>query len=115
MCQRHTKSAPPAIFHVAGSNNTLADVPSRIVPSLITSYGWYNNDPGRMCPPEFLTLFDNKSPLPQKRLWTNVQPPFRPLVERDINASWAAIAIATVDHQARASAWTNWCSYARKC
>jgi integrase len=37
------------------------------------------------------------------------------LVQRDLNAAWAAIATATVDDQARTTAWHNWSTYAREC
>jgi hypothetical protein len=36
-------------------------------------------------------------------------------VQRDINAAWAAIATATVDNEARSTAWANWCNYTREC
>jgi hypothetical protein len=37
------------------------------------------------------------------------------MVQRDLNAAWAAIAAATVDDQARSTAWENWTNYARGC
>jgi hypothetical protein len=33
----------------------------------------------------------------------------------DLNAAWTAIGTASVDDQARATAWQNWTAYARKC
>jgi hypothetical protein len=40
---------------------------------------------------------------------------FRPLVQLDLNAAWAAIGTATVDDQARTTAWQNWTAYAHEC
>jgi hypothetical protein len=37
------------------------------------------------------------------------------MVQRDLNAAWATIGTATVDDQARRTAWLNWSSYAREC
>jgi hypothetical protein len=37
------------------------------------------------------------------------------LVQRDINAAWAAIATATVDDHAQSTAWSNWTAYACEC
>jgi hypothetical protein len=36
-------------------------------------------------------------------------------VQRDIDSAWAAIRNATVDDQARKTAWANWARYAREC
>jgi hypothetical protein len=71
MRQQTTRAAPPAVFHVAGVRNTLADVASRHiegVPQMAAT-------PGSMCPAAFLTHFNSAYPLPQNRCWTNVQPP----------------------------------------
>jgi hypothetical protein len=37
------------------------------------------------------------------------------LVQRDLNAAWAEIAVATVDDKARSTAWYNWSAYAQEC
>jgi hypothetical protein len=66
MRQRTTRAAPPAVFHVAGVRNTLADVASRVVPGVPPM----ETTPGSTCPVEFLTHFDSSYPLQQ--LWSNV-------------------------------------------
>ena len=38
---------------------------------------------------------------------------FRPLAERDLNAVWAAIGLATVDDDSRKKGWIDWERYAR--
>jgi hypothetical protein len=68
MRQRTTRAAPPAVFHVAGTENTLADVASRVVPNVASL-------PGVICPETFLTHFNTLYALPQRRSWHNVQPP----------------------------------------
>jgi hypothetical protein len=40
---------------------------------------------------------------------------FRPLVERDLDAAWAAIGTATVDDDVQRTGWNNWAAYARQC
>jgi hypothetical protein len=76
MRQRLTKSAPPAIFHVAGVQNILADVASRPVKGVASHFHLLEKNPSAMCPDEFLTIFNSKYPLPQDQPWTSVQPPF---------------------------------------
>jgi hypothetical protein len=67
MCQRTTRAAPPAVFHVAGVRNR-RHLPSHPRgPPMETT-------PGSLCPVEFLTYFDSSYPL-QQLSWTNVQPP----------------------------------------
>jgi hypothetical protein len=83
MRQRITKSAPPALFHVAGIQNTLADVVFRPIKGLATPFHLGGSSPDHLedsspnscCPADFLTFFESCYALPQKRLWTNVQPP----------------------------------------
>ena len=75
MRQRHTRSGPPAIFHVAGVQNTLADVASRPLTGVASHFHLLEKHPSAMCPQTFLTLFDSSYPLPQKQRWRNVQPP----------------------------------------
>jgi hypothetical protein len=74
MRQRVTRSAPPAVFHVAGAENTMADVTSRVVPAVATHFHLMEASPNTMCPQTFLTIFDSLYPLPKKRSWHNVQP-----------------------------------------
>jgi hypothetical protein len=59
MRQRVTRAAPPEIYHVAGSTNTLADVASREIPSLSH-------------PSAFLSYFNSRFPLPQSPSWNLV-------------------------------------------
>ena len=40
---------------------------------------------------------------------------FRPLVQRDLNAAWAAIGTATVDDEVRQTGWNDWAIYASGC
>jgi hypothetical protein len=61
MRQRATHAAPPAIYHVAGDQNTLADVASRALP--IVSH-----------PSAFLPHFNTRFPLPQSPSWQHVHP-----------------------------------------
>jgi hypothetical protein len=75
MRQRLTKLAPPAIFHVAGVQNILADVASRPVQGVASHFHLLETAPAAMCPDSFLTLYNSNYPLPQKQHWTNVQPP----------------------------------------
>jgi hypothetical protein len=75
MRQRVTQSAPPAVFHVAGVNNTLADVASRRLAGVASPFHLLEKSPDAMCPETFLTIFDSSYPLPQQQSWTNVQPP----------------------------------------
>jgi hypothetical protein len=74
MRQRRTRSAPPAVYHVAGTTNKLADVASRQLAGVASHFHLLEHAPGSMCPSTFLTLFNSHYPLPQKRPWTNVQP-----------------------------------------
>jgi hypothetical protein len=71
MRQRTTRTAPPAVFHVAGVRNTLEDVASRVIPGVPPM----ETTPGSLCPVEFLTHFDSSYPLQPQLSWTNVQPP----------------------------------------
>jgi hypothetical protein len=75
MRQRLTQSAPPAIFHVAGIQNILADVASRPMKGVASHFHLLENSPSAMCPDGFLTLYNSHYPLPQAQSWTNVQPP----------------------------------------
>jgi hypothetical protein len=75
MRQRLTRSAPPAVFHIAGVQNTMADVASRAVKGVATPFHLLEKSPSAMCPQTFLTLFNSTYPLPQTLPWTNVQPP----------------------------------------
>jgi hypothetical protein len=75
MRQPVSRSAPPAIFHVAGVTNTLADVASCALTGVATHFHILDLSPTDMCPNTFLTLFDSMHPLPQTRPWRNVQPP----------------------------------------
>jgi hypothetical protein len=75
MRQRTSRSAPPAVFHVAGTENVLADVASRHVPNVPAPFHMMEESPDAMCPTAFLTHFDAAYPLPQLRSWRNAQPP----------------------------------------
>jgi hypothetical protein len=95
MRQRLTRSAPPAVFHIAGVQNTMADVMSRAVKGVTTPFHLLDQSPIAMCPETFLTLFNaSDAALDQ------CPAAFRPLVQRDLNAAWAATATATVDDHA---------------
>jgi hypothetical protein len=59
MRQRATHAAPPAIYHVAGDQNTLADVASRALPSVSH-------------PSAFLSHFNARFPHPQSPSWHRV-------------------------------------------
>jgi hypothetical protein len=74
MRQRLTRSAPPAVYHVAGVVNTLADVASRPVPGVAAHFHLMETSPNAMCPQTFLTIFNAHYPLPQNKPWRNVQP-----------------------------------------
>jgi hypothetical protein len=51
-----------------------------------------------MCPDSSLTLYNSNHPLPQPEAALKQCPAaFRPLVQRDLNAAWAAIATVTVE------------------
>jgi hypothetical protein len=69
MRQRTTHAAPPAVLHVAGVRNTLADVASRVIPGVPSM----ETTPGSVCPVKFLSHFDSSYPL-QQLSWTNVRP-----------------------------------------
>ena len=58
MRQRVNRSAPTAVFHVAGLQNILADVASRPVTGVASHYHLYERDPNAMCPQSFLTHFN---------------------------------------------------------
>jgi hypothetical protein len=75
MPQRVNRSAPTALFHVAGLQNILADVASRPVTGVASRYHLYERDPNAMCPQSFLTHFNTSYPLPQQQPWLSVQPP----------------------------------------
>ena len=75
ICQRTNRSAPIAVFNVAGIKNILADVASRPVTGIASHHHMFENDPSAMCPKDFLTHFTTSYPLPQQRPWLNVQPP----------------------------------------
>jgi hypothetical protein len=75
MRQRVTRSAPPSVYHVAGIRNKLADVASRPLAGVPDHFHLLEKTPDIMCPDQFLTLFNTSYPLPQMRLWHNVQPP----------------------------------------
>jgi hypothetical protein len=62
MRQRATHAAPPAIAHVAGNANTLADVASCALPSVSH-------------PSAFLPYFNTHFPLPQALSWRHVHLP----------------------------------------
>jgi hypothetical protein len=71
--QRTNESVPPELVSVAGVDNELADIPSRI-----TEY-WKprpnDNNPGRApTNAEFLTFFNDSFPLPQSKCWKVVTP-----------------------------------------
>jgi hypothetical protein len=74
MRQRLTRSAPPAVFHVAGIDNILADVASRPIKGVASCFHLLEKHPNSICPNEFLTLFNSKYVLPQEQPWTSVQP-----------------------------------------
>jgi hypothetical protein len=61
LCQQMLHSAPVSITHVAGSDNNLADIPSRAITQLDGDHA-------------FLTHFDNLFPL-QERFWQRASPP----------------------------------------
>jgi hypothetical protein len=69
MRQRHTHSASPAVYHVAGTTNKLADVASRKLAGVATHFHLLENMPGTMCPDTFLTLFTNVQQ--PSALWSN--------------------------------------------
>ena len=75
MRQRTTQLAPPAIFHVAGTQYILADVASRPVNLVASHFHLLESRPDLMCPQTFLTVFNRLYPLPQPVSWINVQPP----------------------------------------
>jgi hypothetical protein len=75
MRQRLTRSAPPAVFHVAGIENILADVASRPLTGVGSHFHLFEDNPRAMCPTEFLTIFNSTYLLPQAQPWTSVQPP----------------------------------------
>jgi hypothetical protein len=90
MRQRVTQAAPPETFHTEGERNVLADVASRIVASL-------SNVTNQL---ETVALLDA------------CRPGFRPVLQRDLNAAWAAIGVATVDDKQRKTGWADWRRYA---
>jgi hypothetical protein len=75
MRQRVTRSVPPAVFHLVGKANILADVASRHVAGVAAPFHLLEDSPGVMCPNMFLTHFKSLYPLPQHEPWHNVQPP----------------------------------------
>jgi hypothetical protein len=71
--QRTNESVPPELVSVAGVDNALADIPSRI-----TEY-WkpppHDSNPERApSDDEFLTFFNTTFPLPQTKSWRVVTP-----------------------------------------
>jgi hypothetical protein len=68
MHQRLTRSALPAVFHVADIQNILADVASHPVTGVASHFHSLEISPSVMYPKMFLTLFKSKYPLSQKRL-----------------------------------------------
>jgi hypothetical protein len=74
MRQRLTRSAPPAVFHVAGIDNILADVASRPMKGVASCFHLLEQHANTICPNEFLTLFNSTYVLPQEQPWTSVQP-----------------------------------------
>lgn len=58
MQQRLTKSALPAIFHVAGVQNILADVASRPLQGVASHFHLLETRPSAMCPDTFLTMYN---------------------------------------------------------
>jgi hypothetical protein len=97
MRQRHTRSAPPAVFHVAGIQNTMADVASRAVKGVAAHFHLLEKSPGAMCPQTFLTIFNSTYPLPQKLPWTNVQPP---------SALWSNVILTLRGQRLQLRQWT---------
>jgi hypothetical protein len=97
MRQCLTRSAPPALFHVAGVQNTRAEVASRVVPSVASHFHLLEQFPGDMCPSTFLTVFDSLYPLPQQRPWTNVQPS---------SALWSSVISTLRGQQLPLRQWT---------
>jgi hypothetical protein len=75
MRQRTTQSAPPAVYHLAGTRNQFADVASRKATGVPNHFHSMEKSPESMCPESFLTLFNSSFPLPQRLSWHNVQPP----------------------------------------
>ncbi len=73
MRQRTTRAAPPAVFHVAGTDNTLADVASRRFTALVRHQA-FANCVAKTPTHELLTIFNSSFPLPQSRSWTTAQP-----------------------------------------
>ena len=61
MRERQTRSAPPALFHVPGSQNTLADVASRHLSGVVPHYHLLDT-PSAMCTTTCLTLFNYSYP-----------------------------------------------------
>jgi hypothetical protein len=98
MRQRITQAAPPVVFHVAGLQNTLADVASRPAKGVASHFHLLETTPCAMCPNSFLSLFDSSYPLPQKLRWTNVQPPF------DL---WSSVILKLRGQQLPLRQWTT--------
>ena len=78
MRQRTTRSAPPAIFHVSGEQNILADTASRTMSEKLKAHACtlLGDDAaaGGLTPNMFLTVFNSIFTLPQNKSWHNVQP-----------------------------------------
>jgi hypothetical protein len=98
MRQRLTRSAPPAIFHVAGVENILADVASRPMKGVASHFHLLEKTPCAMCPDIFLTLYNSHYPLPQKQPWTNVQPP---------SDLWSSVILTLRGQQLPLRQWTT--------
>jgi hypothetical protein len=73
MRQQTTRSSPPAVYHVAGVMNELANIASCPVPGVASHY--HLLEASAMCPNTILTIFNSTYPLPQKPPWRNVQLP----------------------------------------
>jgi hypothetical protein len=97
MRQRLTCSAPPAVFHIAGVQNTMADVASRAVKGVATPFHLLDKSPSVMCPETFLTHFNSTYPLPQTLPWTNVQPP---------SALWSKVILTLRGQRLPLRQWT---------
>jgi hypothetical protein len=98
MRQRVTRSAPPAVYHVAGITNTLANVASRPLKGVTAQFHLLDQSPGALCPQTFLTQFDCLYPLPQQRPWRNVQPP---------SDLWSNVILTLRGQQLEVQRWTT--------
>jgi hypothetical protein len=97
MRQRTTRAAPPNIFHTAGKLNILADVASRPITNVPVSN-----------PAAFLAYFQRALCPSTVSLLDACPPEFRPVLQCDLDAAWAAIGVATVDDKERSKSWQDW-------